>query len=388
LGLFAGRFFNLNTALGVAKVNTFLDISLSLLDFLALAVLAFEIWKHWSIKLVGFLSAVVVINAFGFWLSGNSTVLTLSDWIFGLTRYLLLGFLVYHSWKQNKWLLIPLGIASLFDHLLVTQSVSLIVVWLVLNLKSLSVKYQTLALQTGALYLFVNVVTALYHVVSGQSLGLLWLGEPVLGLDKTSVAKQELGSFLLLRGYGLTQHPNILGFIGAVFAIVSMLQRSSMTKQLFALLLGLSLSLVILSFSRLAFLTLLVFGIWYLMATKVTLSVVHWAWKVACGLGILVLLSLFLTRLSVDLYRLEDLQQWWQAYSTSSWLQKIVGLGAGQYPAYLQQNFPQLAPWQWQPVHSVWLNLISEGGILNILLINLLILLSLLNRGKVKRSIS
>jgi hypothetical protein len=67
-----------------------------------------------------------------------------------------------------------------------------------------------------------------------------------------------------------------------------------------------------------------------------------------------------------DVFRLKDLVLYSQSYSQLSWVEKLLGIGFGQYPHFLAKNIP-LEIWQYEPVHNTFLLVFIELGWLPIL---------------------
>ena len=124
-----------------------------------------------------------------------------------------------------KNLKVALLLYSFFDHFLISSSLPVVMVsWLfIFTKKPLSYQLQQnpivskLWRPVGLLLLLIsslNWITATWQVFVGRSLG-IW-SEPILDVNVISgIARQ--GS--LLRGYGLSQHPNILGFSAVIVLI-------------------------------------------------------------------------------------------------------------------------------------------------------------------------
>lgn len=244
------------------------------------------------------------------------------------TWIVLLGYLLVkrRTWKQVGWVLFPV---FLFDHALLSSPypvVMLLGFQLLKRVKKLRFFYPVLAF---------HLLLAAWQILTGEAFGFYWLGEKYLDLETPGVAKTVLGSWEILRGYGLFAHPLILGVFG-------LLGVRFLPKNLWLVwgLLGLSQS-------RAAWLS----GLGLLRSRRI---------KIGLGFS---LLALFLLRLSTsDSYRFADLEYYLRF--TSDYPETLLfGTGAGQYAQRLQV-YTDLANFQYQPVHSIPLLLLVELGLL------------------------
>jgi hypothetical protein len=235
------------------------------------------------------------------------------------------------------------------------------------------------------LFFGLNLLAAVWQVVTSFSLGLHFLGEPFLSPGKTGVAWQPIGDyrFALLRGYGLMQHPNALGFVGVLgfwFAL-NFLKNSKWRT----VLLVCGLCLGILSFSRIAWVALSGLGLLWIIKSrywspnnklsdliKIVVDVLKNYWWLGLGVASL-FLYIFLSRFAyehgTDRVRLGEYIHFGQTYGDLDWWQKLFGIGLGQYPYYLRLFNPQLFWWEWQPIHNLWLSLFVELGVVGFVLL-------------------
>ena len=308
---------------------------------------------------------------------------------FGLMIVRIILWLVILS-HLPKNLKVVLLLYSFFDHFLISSSLPVVIIsWLfIFTKKPLSYQLQQnpivskLWRPVGLLLLIssLNWITATWQVFVGRSLG-LW-SEPVLDVNIISgIARQ--GS--LLRGYGLSQHPNILGFSSVIVLIYlySYLKNNypnnfgnpnninrlwshksdlNLEQTLIFGLVILNFMNLILSFSRLSWFVLIVF--WLLQIKSNSIFGNWWVLKVVSVFGFVIgWFSIF----RKDIYRINDLTLW-----LDSWNKLDIGAkvwGANYYPQWLQTNYPNLESWQWQPVHNVWLNLVFSFGLFGLSLI-------------------
>jgi hypothetical protein len=317
--------------------------------------------------------------SFGIWLFGSSIVFSyLQTPILTLLLQsirILAWFVILPKLPNN--LKITLGLYSIFDHLLISSSIPIVLVYLLFwpkqvetvitssrdnpLLSSLS-NLKKNWLKNWKKYLIVsilglNLVTSCYQVGFGKSLGIF--GEPVLNVkNQKETARQNQ----LLRGYGLTQHPNILGFVNLIILvwINQKLQQDELklkkTPKIFKIITVLSIFCIILSFSRLAFIGLFLLWWYYILTSQ---KKQNWLsiFRTIFGFGLILGWFSFTRK---DFYRVQDWQLWLDVYSKIPLPKKL--LGSGYYPEYLYRNFGNLESWRWQPNHSVWTNILFEFG--------------------------
>jgi hypothetical protein len=422
--IFLNRLNNLGVFLGLDRRNNFLDITWQSFDLLVLVVAwrgLRKLGRGWVWFGLGWYLLGLIQTIYPFFIDQAYFSAYHDSELNGsnhLSWQQLINALVFHSvwvnfWWTTRflaWLVVFRLISSrvrfglvglvfwygLFDHLLLSSSAPLTILSLCLelgeqpgllklNLYSKSAELATVSSKflyfLLTTWLGLNLATALWQVSFGQSLGLHWLGEPVLNLGLYNVAKQNFGGQLILRGYGLTQHPNILGFLGVVWLVVNLylkkiqfdpistIQPSKLVNWLGVVV---GLGLIVVSLSRLAWIAGGVLFIWQSTSiyqkilTKFHLSSFYskiWLGGLV-GVLILVWLALMWSRTGADVYRLNDLRTWWKVYSEMSEIQRFFGLGLGQYPFYLFHHFGCWQTWRYEPTHNLGLGLLGELGIL------------------------
>lgn len=222
-----------------------------------------------------------------------------------------------------------------------------------------------------------------------QSIGgiLRYLGESSLSPAISGVAKIDENGIKLIRGYGTFPHPNILAsfLIFAAFIILAAANdalsnaslmrhkindalRSKMTHLfiIFAVLLGL-----FLTFSKIALASFIavcatLFGFLYF---KNTISPKSRIYKVFFATFI-IFTSLFIVFNQEIFARLSEEQSILQRifYSDISLgaiaSSPILGIGIGNFVDYFHSSYPALPEWQYQPVHNLFLLIVSETGVI------------------------
>lgn len=219
------------------------------------------------------------------------------------------------------------------------------------------------------LLLFVFVLQALigiFQYVFQSSLGLSFFGEPFLSKDVPGVSKVDLGSMKFLRSYGTFAHPNIFGGF-LVFGIILAFSRLSEDKFLYLTLISVMLVALVLTFSRSAWLALLIASAFYVFVTRPKLKVKY------IFLGILVFL-LFLVAFDLDKLFLSRVLNFDDAsvskrieytqISKNMLLAHPFGVGVGNFTLEMQSFTDQkLPPWDLQPVHNIFLLSANEASI-------------------------
>ncbi len=252
----------------------------------------------------------------------------------------------------------------------------------ILNLLQLPTSYLFTEILLGiiCLALSLNLFVAAWQVFTGASLGWSTLGEPVVSLQKTIAAKQPIGDYyvVLLRGYGLMQHPNLLGFLGIMGFWLSWVNNqvtSERQQKLFIYLRIISSLLVGLSFSRLAWISWLIIIVAKLIQSKVEqenslaktilefLKKYWLIWVGIIGFMGLVFFSRIAYSHSTDWVRFQEYIYFWSTYSQLPWSQKLFGIGLGQYPFYFRSYHSWLPAETYQPMHNLFASLFVDLGI-------------------------
>ncbi|HBK34243.1 TPA: hypothetical protein DEP34_03775 [Candidatus Uhrbacteria bacterium] len=230
---------------------------------------------------------------------------------------------------------------------------------------------------------FAGLVTpsflAWFQVLMGNSPASTFFGLAFQDVSILGTSVIAMGGDRLLRAYGSFPHPNIFGgyFVVAIIFLMWLGWRGKKEIWLsaIAILFG---SVFVLTFSRSAWLALVVGLIFIVMA----------AWRFHtrppphfqtiaffCVIGMLAAGSIFsqaiFTRFDTS-ERLEALslservngyEQWGEVFLKNF----VIGVGPGGYTAVLSVLFPGQSAWAYQPVHNVFLLMLSEIGLLGFL---------------------
>lgn len=239
----------------------------------------------------------------------------------------------------------------------------------------------------GAALIQVFIVDLQFHFQ--QSIGgiLRYLGESSLSPAIPGVAKIDENGIKLIRGYGTFPHPNILAsfLIFAAFIILAAandaLSNASLMRHkindalwskmthlfiIFAVLLGL-----FLTFSKIALVSFIVVCaiLFVFLYLKNTISSKSRIYKVFFATFI-IFTSLFIVFNQEIFARFSETQSVSQRIFYSDVAKNVVadnplfGVGIGNFVNYFYNTYPALPEWQYQPVHNLFLLIVSETGVI------------------------
>ncbi len=195
------------------------------------------------------------------------------------------------------------------------------------------------------------------QIVAGKSVGggWYWLGERRMELESVGVARINVGDEVYLRGYGTFSHPNSLaGFV----LLVWWWWREWRTNQgwwWFGTLAGLL--ILGLTFSRTAWLAMVIMIFWDLMRKKQSMVGLVWLVMVLVG-GLLLTGRIGGWDLASGSKRIELL---WVALKMVS-DSPIFGVGLNNFIVKMQQYGVISKGW-WQPVHNALMLFLAETGV-------------------------
>jgi hypothetical protein len=377
LSIWVNKYYNLNTYLAIPKVNNFLDILISSTDIIVI-ILSFWFFvitffynyfqphtKYFVQPTVSHLFALITLMISFLINPSYGLLLTIAR------IYLLINIipkLLHESTQRFRvTLMIGLSLALLFDHFLLSSSLPVILLMI------LSVKLGLWQKNFVYLYLIVNFAVSLFQIITGHSLGLLYLGEPVINANTLNIARENFFGTNILRGYGLTQHPALLGFVavfGLLFGMKNKLANKDPNEQVNTnspsleavpysgfktnfLQKLLPITSSILSLSRISLMTFL---FEWIVNTKKRFNITQ---KILC-LG--AVLGLFVYRfVTSDKYRLLDYQTWTDVSLAMTFKDMFFGLG--YYPEFLFNFYEGLDIWQMQPTHNSILGIFTQFGV-------------------------
>jgi len=209
-----------------------------------------------------------------------------------------------------------------------------------------------------------EAVLGIFQFVFQHSLGLSLLGEPFLDLQIKGIASTTVFGEKLLRAYGTFSHPNVFAMF-LVFAIYFCLFLKMRARVLISLILSFAL---VFTFSRTGFLAagLGIVGFLFLKKNTKYLRI---------GILFLVLLVVLLAlRFILD----DDsaLVERWRLFliAKDMFFHNPFGVGAGNFTLVMSEYSDiKLLPWNYQPVHNIFILAFAElgffGGVILISLI-------------------
>jgi O-antigen ligase len=198
-----------------------------------------------------------------------------------------------------------------------------------------------------------------------------------------SVLKNSTGRFL--RAYGGMPHPNMLGgfiVVAILFLFIVFVKKYSKTNSLIKIALCLSLHILntglILTFSRSAYLALFIsilpiffYFIYKKQFYTIKLFVIIFCLSFFVNFVVfndLIIARMFSSDISSDVSGIERLELNKQAIFIIK-NNLLLGVGLGNYvPHAFLSNIEQLDIWQYQPVHNIFLLILSEMGIFGLLM--------------------
>jgi hypothetical protein len=209
---------------------------------------------------------------------------------------------------------------------------------------------------------------ASYQFLTQSSVGFHFFGEPFITEDGVHLARMQFLGRDWVRGYGTLSHPNVLGG----FLSLSMIATFFLTikrKGLKPTLLALQFAGLMFSFSRSALVSLIVALILMVMlfrkdskmpSKKIINGVVA---LLIAELGFVLWMRLSDLSQSSSL-RVEGLMQALQVFDSNP-----MGVGFRSYTLAIDQvTNTAIMPWEYQPVHNIFMLLLTELGIFGLLL--------------------
>jgi O-antigen ligase len=242
----------------------------------------------------------------------------------------------------------------------------------------------------------VQSIIALLQFITQKSIGLSWLGESVIGPNILGVAKFSFEGEKFIRAYGTFPHPNVLG----IFLLFSLSAGLSLMLAKKNLLLGLrwryrliffgELLLVyvglLLTYSRSIILLTAIISLIFAYAQRKFINQtyknlckqLHIPFFLQTSLAIIVVFTTLFASYNLLAPRLclycpgdeaISLRGTYQETANSIIFKNMsVGIGLGNFIPISKRLSPELAPWDLQPVHNLYLLVASELGLIGLLL--------------------
>lgn len=339
----------------------------------------------------------VVVYATPIFESGNFNQITsfflyITDFLF-LTAFICWGISIFRNEYKEKITYGKTVIAILMVLFLIIAEISVLFAkdqWLsfayVLRFVELVLMYFFVINKTVKIDTIINVfiasvsLQALLAVVQylyQGSVGFFFFGEPHISASIPGVAKIQLDETTIMRPYGTLPHPNILaGYLlaGILFAYHRIRQKEYIA---YPLLILMSAALV-LAFSRGAFLALLVAFLVYISLKESRISLKYILFALSIIIFFVVLFNLeqsIITRLLLmDDSGLSE-RVFYFNISKQVMYTLPLGIGLGNF-TLLMSDFTsaKLAPWDFQPVHNIYMLITNEMGIFGFVIFVLLLL--------------
>ncbi len=220
---------------------------------------------------------------------------------------------------------------------------------------------------------FVSLIGISQYILQ-HSLGLTFIGEPVVSAEMLGAAKIAIFDSEVLRAYGTFPHPNIFaGYLvfGVLAALYLVKKAKGIKRSYLFLALGIFCLALILTFSRSAFLALFAALVLYYVISNIKISLKYILLSLALVVFFVLLLdlsSVLSTRIFVgdtagSLERSQFLD-----ISKEMFVDKPFGVGIGNF-TYVMQDYSssKLLPWKFQPVHNMYLLVLNELGMQGLL---------------------
>ena len=234
---------------------------------------------------------------------------------------------------------------------------------------------------------FFQAIIAIFQFITQSSLCFEVLGEPVIGAEVPGVAKINFGDLKIVRVYGTFPHPNIFSLfvLTAIFFVLQFIEKKT-DKNLNLFFLVIFLIALLLAFSRLAILGLIGLLFFYLLYSK---SIKKWVvMTIGAVLGLILLASLAFPLKSLLVERITDMESINERIelmeiSSNMFLENPFGVGMKNFTLAMSDYTDQkLFPWEYQPVHNVFMLILNELGVIALILFVFMLILIFKNINK------
>ena len=237
-----------------------------------------------------------------------------------------------------------------FSFLLTVKLIELLLFFLLLQ----QTDQAQILLKSFVLSMSLQGIWAVFQVLFKQDLGLQFLGESHLSLGTAHIAHS--------RGYGSFPHPNILGGF-LVTSILFTLHFLKTSRERKGILLSLQSLGLLATFSRTALLALAL-GLFSTYSFKKIFA--HKITSILVGLILCSTTAFFFLIRSASFFTDPAILERLEGYKTALIMLKAHpwGLGFSHYTLFLDSiSQGPLMPWEYQPVHNIFLLLLTEWGI-------------------------
>ena len=245
-----------------------------------------------------------------------------------------------------------------------------------------------------------SAILGIYQFLTQSSFASKWLGLAIHSASVSGHSVIESAGERWLRAYGTFPHPNIFaGFLViAIILCIYLINKYNSAennktskfniKKIFLFFIFLILSTAIFfTFSRAAWIAvvcIIFYNIFFLKKKKML--------PIVCLILFILLSVIYLPLVKTRIAGTERLEvksniERMSGYSQAFQIIKknpLLGVGVGNYTAELQKMYSDQSAWHYQPVHNVYLLILTEVGIIGIILITLLLYYFIQERRKKK----
>lgn len=200
----------------------------------------------------------------------------------------------------------------------------------------------------------VQILIGGIQVITQKSIGLKLLGESLVSPETLGVAKINLFGETFIRAYGTFPHANILAGYALIALVLLILKKNK--KNFDKIGIGIMLLGLFITYSEAA---LGAAGLIFALKQEKPKK-----WFLAGGMGMLIYLGLQ----GKDFLQSESLQErlTYIKISLMMLFKHPQGVGLGEFTAHMQQmTGMKLQPWQFQPVHNIFLLFLNEWGVIS-----------------------
>lgn len=232
------------------------------------------------------------------------------------------------------------------------------------------------------LQLLVQSLVGLAQVLSQRSVGLAALGEWTLDPAWRGVSVVWADGVRVLRAYGLSDHPNILGgclAFGLIVLIGYAVRSEDRWHPIRTVAIGLAMTALFFTYSRTAWLAfaigMLVFGEglrrlgrdrtlrdWLVLMAAGAIVVFPFVWQNAASLGVRLNVGDSFTQITIEQRSISERRELNAAANEIFAANALTGVGLGAFPTALSMERPNV-PYDYQPPHFALLEAAAETGI-------------------------
>ncbi|MFA5173203.1 MAG: O-antigen ligase family protein [Candidatus Paceibacterota bacterium] len=245
--------------------------------------------------------------------------------------------------------------------------------------KTIEVKNILGIISLGAIF---QSAVAFFQFKFQKSLGLYFLGEPMLSSNTPGISKITADGAKIIRAYGTFLHPNILSaflIMGFLALLYFYFKKENLKEKILILIFSYPVLLaIILTFSRQAWIALLmsIFFLSIMIILKKKMTGVKKMIPIFLALVFAVIPAKDFILERAPISTKEDAVTERLAYNEmgiSLIKENPFGSGLGTQVSYAYKNgfyekFGMTKSWLWQPIHNIYLLIASETGILGITL--------------------